>query len=739
MNSKLLTGWPLAVALLISMSSSLSAQSDGAVLIEEIIVTAQYREQSLQDVSAGIQAFQGDDLDRNGANSFLDYALSVPSLSFRDQGSGSKRLAIRGVSNASASDLAISATVATTGLYINDVAMQGTSIMPDVAIYDLDRIEVLKGPQGTLYGEGAMGGAVRMILNRPDPSAFEIKTDISFGSVEEGEMDYHLKGAINMPLVEDKIALRLVGTYSDLGGFVDNVGTGASDFNTTESYSVRVNLAAQVTEKVDLDLLYMRNDQELNGFPYIDVTLSDLEYGFKEPLTSEYVTDVTALTITADLGFAQLTSVSSLFRFERDNDLHFVLTSGLFGVEQDRAIITADLESLAQEIRLVSQGDGRLDWVFGAYYRDKEQPAQAWAPIAPEEVDVANAWMASVGFGPPIPANRIIFDRVFEDIYEQTAVYGEVSYEFTDRLRGTVGARWYDEDVTGSSAFTFWSWLAPFSSPDIDINSINNSDVVPMVSFSYDISDDQMVYFRYAEGYRSGLINIQALDPVNPLGTIAVESDDSNNFEVGIKTLWNDGRTMFNASAYLIDWEGIQTQLVGFSEILGSNIGYLANGPDARLIGGEFELVVSADQVTFGGALGYTDSEITDAAPPILGNEVLPNVPEITASAFVDVSWPVLADAMASVHANLRYQDEQATRLITEAVSDGAPVGSYTILNLRVGIDWEKWGIQLFVNNLTDERAELGLGQGSISNFDFPNVRTVNRPRTFGVALRTRF
>ena len=217
--------------------------ADEETYLEEIVVTAERRTQNQQDVPTALQAFTGRGLERRGADGFEDYVLSVPGLSFRDQGAGATRIAIRGVSNVSASDFGVTTPVSTVGLYLNDVPIQGTSQLPDLNLYDLEQIEVLKGPQGTLYGEGAMGGAIRMTLARPDPAEFSARGEVIGSFTKSGGFNNGGRAAVNIPLAQDTTALRIVGTYRDNDGFVDNVARDEDDANSSSAYSVRALLA----------------------------------------------------------------------------------------------------------------------------------------------------------------------------------------------------------------------------------------------------------------------------------------------------------------------------------------------------------------------------------------------------------------------------------------------------------------------------------------------------------------
>lgn len=381
--------------------------------LDEITVTAQRREQSAHDVPSALQVYSGRELDRLGKDEFEDYVFDVPSLSFRQQGSGSQRIAIRGVSNIAGGEYVVGDPASTVGLYLNDIALSSTAIMADVALYDLNRVEVLKGPQGTLYGEGAMGGAIKMILNKPDVQSYGANGDVSLSSTKSGGLNNAIRGMVNIPLAVDKAALRVVGSYKGNDGFVDNVLTGENNHNDTESWSVRALLGAQLSEKFSAELLLLRDDQHQDDFSQIELTPGDLNISVAEPRFSNSEVSVAGLTLNYDLGFADLTSISSFFQLDRtfNDTVAFVGNILTFlGVPpgtytQESFVAGSITESTAQEIRLTSKGNNRLDWVTGAFYRTKELDADSFVPIPADELGPINDALVANGSA-PFPAAR---------------------------------------------------------------------------------------------------------------------------------------------------------------------------------------------------------------------------------------------------------------------------------------------------------------------------------------------
>jgi iron complex outermembrane receptor protein len=704
--------------------------------IEEVLVTANRREQRAQDVAASLQVFDGTELERNGADGFADYLTTVPGLSFRDQGNGANRITVRGVSNIGGYDLG-NGSVSTTGLYLNDVPVQGTSIAPDVALYDIARVEVLKGPQGTLYGEGAMGGAIRMILNSPSLTQFEGKADLSLSSAEDGGFNYRVRGVANLPLVDERVGVRLVGTYLDEDGFVDNVARGAEDHDEKRMFSLRGILAAKITDTLSAELLALHNVLEQDDFAQIEKGLGDSRIASAEDRYNEIKGTLLALTLKKDLGSTEFTSITSNYTLDRDFVDRVVFGSLFFSsfgpVAQDPYRVRPDLnKSLSQELRLVSQGDRRFDWVVGAFYRDKEQKTPASGSIAPEELAAVNAGLAAAS-QPQLGSDGTFFIADTEQTYEQYALYGEGNLELGTRFELTLGLRWFDEETNSITATTGFGILAPFSSPPLAI-PVEDNGFIPKIALAFQATQDSILYAQAAKGFRSGVANLNLAFG----GDAGAESDSLWSYEIGSKNTLANGRAIFNASAFYLDWTDIQVIANVPSPLIGT-VRVFENAGDAEIYGFETQLATAvANKFMFGLALGYTHSELTSAGVQGIGlvGSVLPSTPEWTGSAYGEYRVPVsLGDAFARF--DVRYTDEQNTAVVqTPAGVEGLPLDSHTIGNLRVGLDGSNgWGVSLFVENLWNEQAELGRGLETLTGTNQSDRFTVSRPRTYGVSL----
>jgi iron complex outermembrane receptor protein len=708
--------------------------------LTEIIVTANRREQSAQNVAGALQVFSGPELDRLGANQFSDYLLAVPAVSFRDQGAGAERISLRGISNVAGSDNGITAPSSTVGLYLDDISISDTSNLPDIATYDLKRIEVLEGPQGTLYGEGAMGGAIKIVLNEPNLTSVEAKADTTLSDTQGGGFNYGARGLVNIPLLTDKVALRVSATYQNLDGFIDNVYDGKHNIDGSNEYSVRGLLLARMNDNFTAELLALQNVEHQKQFHQEDPLLGDLKIYSVEPIFNDVKNDVFGLTLKYDIGFANFTSISSYYSAQRQQLIRVpVLATPVFGqfgaVTQDPITFDLDLNSVAQELRMVSQGDNRLDWVVGAFFKYKRQRGIGDLFITQSDLPSVNAGLTNAML-PTLPASGTYLYNDTTDTYKQYAGYGEVTYKAVRNLELTAGLRWFHEVVSTDNGFIGYSILAGATATEIA--TFPNSRVIPKFAISYHVTPDHTVYAQAAQGFRSGITNInQSLG----VGGDGAKPDTLWNYEVGTKTKWADGALILNSALFYVDWKDIQTIETEISPISHSTIGFFGNGGNAEIYGGEVELTAAPiDNVLLGTTFGYTHSEMTKVinAASIPGAE-LPNVPKITASGFGEYRFHLSSERDSYVHFDVQHIDAQATRPITSTSADpsvnGAWVKGYTLGNVRVGFDSKRWGVALFVNNLWNERAELGrgvTGAGAIYNLE---RYTITRPRTFGLTF----
>ncbi|MDP9139686.1 MAG: TonB-dependent receptor [Pseudomonadota bacterium] len=754
-------------------ADSLTERPDGSVRLEEIVVTSSYRKENIQDVAGGAHAFGGRALDKAGATGMQDYLVQVPSLSLQKSGNGTARIAMRGISNVNESDLGYGDGSPTTGVYLDDVAIQGSGVFPDLNIYDLSRIEVLKGPQGTLYGEGSMGGAIKMITREPSFNDWEIRGSLMGSQTQQGADSYDGRLAVNIPLWDDRLGARIVGTKRNTGGYVDYTSLNRPDADEEDADSLRGLLRWQLSDSFQADFLHLSDHSNKKQFPVV-------EPGHTEDLTNAREEDqyamtdfaINALTLRWTLPFANLTSVSAIYDTEKDTRRRTpvlqTLINGQFlslGLGQPPDIfsnastrVITDLDSFSQELRLVSFGGERFDWIVGAFYRDRNQTfdEEKREDNIPD-VDPTGGLLSTLlgGFYPLQGRQEQGFG---DEAFTQHAAYGELKWNvIPEQFDITGGLRYFSEDID----FFFDAYLYGLeafligSDPDnIDPETqtvsvhvkqrMKSSGLLPKLSASWHFDEDHMAYVAVSRGFRSGTSNIlSALDAGPPI----IRPDYVLNKEIGTKSTWLDGRLTSNLAVYHIDWKDMQGTVVGtamLGSVPASNFGHLDNAGDAVAYGAEASVAwLPFQSLTLLANAGFNDGHVIRSEDPATVQEgsKLPNMPRWTLSTTANASFDLPFGLTGDASATLSFIDSQ------DAVFEPAPqqdalgndidfgdftVPSYSMLKANISAGTGTWRAQLFGENLLDRRA--------ITSVSGPTVQyTVITPRTVGVRLSYEF
>lgn len=635
-------------------------------------------------MAGSAHAFGGRALDKAGATGMQDYLVQVPSVSLQKSGNGTAKIAMRGISNANESDLGYADGSPTTGVYLDDVAIQGSGVFPDLNIYDLARIEVLKGPQGTLYGEGSMGGAIKMITREPSYYDWELRGNLMYGWTAQGDSSYDGRVAVNVPLWEDALAARIVGTKRVTGGFVDYTALSREDADRERADSIRGLLRWQLAEKLQLDFMHLADNTYKEQFPVVDE-------GKQEELTNSRVEDqyantefsINALTALWELPFANLTSVSAIYDTARDTrrrtpvlqnlaDAQYLMLGlghapDVFSNASTRVV--TDLDSFSQELRLVSFGGESLDWILGAFYRDRNQAfdQEKREDTVPE--DPSGLLGTLLGGFNPVQGRQ---EKGFGDeTFLQYAVYGELKWNaIPDKLDITGGLRWYNEDVGivfdtrfyGVEAFLLSSEPSNIdpetNTTRIAFTSENNSKgFLPKLSAAWHFNEDHMAYATVSRGFRSGSANIYAALQSGPP---IMRPDYVLNKELGTKSTWLDGRLNTNLSIYHLNWKDMQGTVLGTAQlgrIPVQNFAHLANAGDAVAYGAEASLAwLPVRDLTLLLNAGYNEGHITrpNEGAPVKPNSILPNMPKLTWSASasynLELPFDLTGDANLTAH-----------------------------------------------------------------------------------------
>ncbi len=722
-------------------------------VLEEITVTATRRESSALDTGVSLSAITEESLERDGYDSFGDFATSVAGLSFGQRGPGQSVVVLRGINSSSNQfNTDEPEAKASVGVYFDDTPVSLGGYNPDPRLFDINRIEVLRGPQGTLFGAGSMSGTIRYITNAPDPSGFSSKLKAGSSLTDSGGHNYELNGMFNVPL-GDIAAVRAVAFRRDIDGFIDNAGRSVNtanpfapvnlrNVNTDETNGGRIQFLLEPADGLSLTARAYYQKTDTGGYPTTDTanpargvfpppgtggnnradaTLGPLmqDRGVREPSTDEF--KLFSFDFDYDLGFAELTSVTSYM--ERDLDQNFeqsdfvaavlppVTNPGLVGPLTN----TTETENIVQEVRLVSNTDSALQWILGFFYSQQDK---VYKQDSPQPT------------GSNVPTGNVFQSaQTFDE--RQYAVFGETSYEVNDQFKGIVGLRYYDykQDMVFDS-------IGGVFSGGVDTNrTIEEDGINPKFSVEWRPIDDTLVYATAAKGFRLGGTN----DPVPALPGCTglpdnpnIESDSLWNYELGYKK--DADRFNFSGAAYLIDWKDAP-----ISDSLPCGFGTTRNGPDIQSIGIEAETTVAVTDDFFVNANAtYNKSEFTerftDSTIPgflVMDGTETPLVPKVAFNFGATYYFPVSAYE-AYVGANYSFQGKRFNRANLNRREE---LDSYGIFNLKAGIDADNWQVSVFIDNVTNEHEVLFKD----TVFLFHNRDTINRPRTIGTSLTYQF
>ncbi|MBA6411798.1 TonB-dependent receptor [Parahaliea sp. F7430] len=763
--------------------------------LEEVLVTATKRVSSVQDLPFSINAMTEQDINRSGSTNIEELSRNVAGLTIQNLGPGQSQVAIRGVSAGQIvrDQPGVKEQV---GVYIDETVISVSLFTPDLDLYDLNRVETLRGPQGTLFGSGSVGGTIRMITNQPSFDELAGSIEANLHTVSDGEEGGHLKGAVNIPM-GDKLALRAVGYATEYAGFIDALGENGSkkkDVNSGYRRGARLALAWQATDNLLITprVIYQEieadgnNRQEVfNLFanPYT-TTRPAIQLGEREQylLLDEKFEDETLiadLVVNWALDNLDLTYAGSY----TERDILVVrdasALSGSVGVDvgfDDAGVLlpsslndVTDLEQWTHEFRVASNSEGPINWVAGVFYSDVDREYNQRLPTPGHDAATIRSGVLGDtlpsetmnGFaGPDSPYNASIPYSI-----KQKAVFGEATWDVNERLHLTLGGRWYDFEETRT--FTSGGW---FANGDFSVDSTQSDGFNPRVMASYDINDNTIINAQASQGFRLGGVN----DPLNASlcndddlatfnGFPGYDDETLWNYELGFKSMFD--KVQFNAAIFYTDIENLQTTVDAGS--CSSRVVFEV--PKAHTAGVEWEMTaypVNSLLLTFNGSYieAEFDSTLTNQATGAVlagikdGNR-LASVPKLQLSAAATYTFKsdLFGSSEMYVTALVQHVGERFTQPSDQVngageFQSGLPWGgasgneitsldleldSYEQLNLSAGMLWDDWEAVLYVHNATDENNNLSFDRerGGRARLAF---RT-NQPRTIGLTVRRSF
>ena len=729
---------------------------------EEVFVTAQKRTEDVSDIPASVTVVGGQQLEQRRADDFEDLVPLVPGLSVTTARPGATRITLRGINT--------NGVASTVGVYFDDVPFGSSSGLANAAVasgdfetFDVARLEVLRGPQGTLYGASSIGGVMKYVPNRPDTERFEARFMGSAETVDNGDLGYSLTGLVNVPL-GDKAAVRASGFYRLDSGFIDSIGdhpipsltnpevniisgTRIEDgLNSLDRFGGRLAALFKPSDKLSVTLAAQLQNIESGASSTVDADPASLEPLDSDPVQSRYQSEfndtryrVYSGTIGWDFGAANLESITSYGTFETDfqNDLAIAtaltggpplasLVTALFGDDLARPLSavlpqTTSTDKFTQELRLVSPRSESFDWLLGVYYTDEDSAIK-------QKILAVEGGTDTVAADIPFLADLSLDSR-----YEEIAGFGNATWHATPRLDLSFGGRLSHNTQNASQVSD-----GPLVGGLTTFEDVESSESPFTWSFAprFELNEDTSIYGRVATGFRAGGPNV--LPPgAPPEIPRTYGSDTLTSYELGLKAGGGAAdKFMLDLSAFYLDWEDIQLFLVV------NNFGINGNGGTAVSKGFEFAGSVfptSGLALSLNGA--YTDAELTEDTDPIVGGEdgdPLPYVPEWSLALSADYEWTVKGSSRAYVGGTFGYTGERTVQFDSR-LADGSirQAPSFVTLDLRTGVHLGRWSVELYGKNLTNERGVTSIGDPGFLPNDAVGLG-LNRPRTIGLSVSTR-
>ena len=712
---------------------------------EKITVTATKREAVLTDVSLGISSLTDKTLEARGITSLEELGANAPGMDIIKVGPGENLMVSRGVSTSQSLSIQSGPAV---GVYIDEMPLTGiTSGVPDFGMWDVARVEMLRGPQGTLYGEGAMAGTIRIITAAPDSKKMSSKIQLTGSSVADGSAGQSLRGMVNLPISEGVAAMRATVSYNKDPAWIDAPDLGKTDVNTAKQTDAR--LALRLTPnsklKIDASLWHQVSDTAHNGNQtspgvYSPPSLAAVAgFGLKPIANGQINTDSRSgdlgnLTINYDFGEMSLVSATSYSKQNLDFvvDARDTMHLGLLALGIPAAAIpsvtpgaiglntrTRTLDMTSQELRLVSNGDRRFNWTVGAYFKKLDR-------------HVHNNWRFAV------PALKLTDDSVVvsDTSSDSRALFGEGDWKLTDTVTLTGGLRTYTDDRSATADVKNYSIVFFVPAGVYGPTKITESQTTYNAILSWKPNDKLNLFARAASGFRSGGPNLWVQDPANIPKDFKAERIQS--LEVGVKSApasW----LVANAYLYSNDWKDKQINLSTPNGLYD----YLTNATTAKANGAEFEFqLYPVNGLSLNAAATYTDATITKNLLDARGRFVaksgnrLPYVARWEFKGSADYRWPMAAGRGGVVNLTLIHRGPNFSDITNAPSTDN---GSLNQVNLRAGLESGKnaWGVFGFVKNLGNSQSITTIQQAPGGY----GVRYASyiQPRTVGIELQAAF
>ncbi|MBU2881859.1 TonB-dependent receptor [Psychrosphaera sp. B3R10] len=707
---------------------------------EVITVTATKREKSQQDIAASISTYSTSDIETLGIDDLEGIARSMPGVTLNQPIKNRSAFNIRGIATSTSGGN----TQDPVSVYINDMPVTdtfGASVQPDLRLYDVERVEVLRGPQGTLFGSGSLGGTIRVITRKAELDEFESSARIDFANTKDAGLRQRYDGMINFPVVEETLAVRAVGYYRDEAGWVENIALDTD--NSVVEKGGRVSARWQAADNLDatFEVLYQSSKPEDS-----DAWAPDLGKFKKSSAQSEgRPSTLTSYNATINynvMDFATLVSSTSYTSSETAVRIDYGDITGL-GFPLLANNEPWEVEFVSQELRLVSNAESKLEWIGGLFYINRESNADFQFTL-PGFADYINTNVAA-----GLMEDDIFLKTNTKTESEELAAFGELSYQFTDEWVGTIGARVSNVKVSIKEPERQVLNFATFAKESVEFfnQGEDNGTTTWRASLSYQPSDNWHLYSSVATGYRIGQTNPfvgkSPVDPDDPLDIPNLYGPDKTlNYEFGVKSFLFDRQVRLNAALFYIEWSDIQIDAIRLSDVAN----YIANAGEAVSQGAELELELRVvDDLKLNLAVTLQDSEITEINSAdsirsgVVKGDSLPGAVDYQVAVSAQYDWDVYSKYEMFAYVGAQFVGDSLNGFSNQAGATTANPylaenDAYENVEASVGIFVDEWEINVYAENLTNND-DFILNSGDLSS---SYINTL-RPRTVGLRLHYRF
>ena len=760
------------------------AQQENAEQLQEVIVTAQKRVSTVQETPISITAITGESLQERGVTDLATIVQSVPGVSMRQSGPGQTELEMRGMTSGGGNS-------STVGFYLDDTPLtapasaQNGKVVIDPNLYDLNRVEVLRGPQGTLYGSGSMGGTIKLIPNAPNLSAFDVSGQVILGGTDDGGFNHGENGMINFPLINDTLAVRIVGSQEHVSGWINRVVIQDGDFpaplngglkvpptqrgnvaaapvaadykdvNDEDLTAVRIAVLWKPMDRLTITPSFMFQEITQDGLSAIDSnpgTFNNYQpFDAPEPFLDRFV--LGSLNAQFHFDFADLTSTTSYWN--RDEELRqdgseqiatiLVPDFGYFplyannnggladqpgvGPNSPTSLENDSSKQISEELRLTSAGDTKFKWIAGYFYQSFESDWDLFV-LTPQATPVFGTTNGFTQYQP----TKIV----------QNSFFGELSYSFLPELTATAGLRRYAYSGTVNTAVSGWLSATGGDAVANFHTDERNQGVLPKFNLAYQPDKDLLLYGTAAKGFRpgggnqpiptTGGLGNQCLADLQALGLnsapLGFEPDSVWSYELGEKFRNADGRITLNSAAYFENWEHVQTNIP-----LSCGYPFTGNSGEAHIYGAEVEIdALLAPGLIVSVNSGYSHARYVAGEIPgtTLDNRVQ-NVPDWTGAASLSYRHPLTDSMHFTSRVDYTYM---CSRIDTTFQPNYLP--SYDLTNIRAGLENDHWTAVLFVDNVANKLAKLSNTPAINVSVGTFNRTVVAQPLTFGIDVSYR-